>query len=36
MEAARNTGNVIQNSGQLYVNGGIVDIFGDYTIKMVG
>ncbi|WP_100401555.1 VWA domain-containing protein [Bacillus sp. FJAT-42315] len=26
-------GNVVQESGQLYVNYGIVDIFGDYTIK---
>ncbi|MCI2253121.1 VWA domain-containing protein [Domibacillus sp. PGB-M46] len=26
-------GNVIQESGQLYVNYGIVDIFGDYLIK---
>ena len=33
MNQNRQTGNVTQNSGQLYVNYGIVDIFGDYTIK---
>lgn len=27
------TGNVIQKSGQLYVNHGVVRIFGDYTVK---
>lgn len=33
MEITTAKGNVIQESGQLYVNYGIVDIFGDYTIK---
>lgn len=33
MTTTSTKGNVIQESGQLYVNYGIIDIFGDYRIK---
>lgn len=33
MALSRTTGNVIQESGQFYINYGIVNIYGDYTIQ---